>query len=131
MKKVFFLMSIILSCFGCTNRQAAFKEFDYKVDRFADMEIIRYQVPGFEDLSLRQKKLVYYLSGNILTLCVCIGLILTPCVCCQQAQHQQRKYAFHKFDIFCKYNKSRSKTLLDLIYRPVFKKIVLLPGITC
>jgi len=49
-------MSIILSCFGCTNRQAAFKEFDYKVDRFADMEIIRYQVPGFEDLSLRQKK---------------------------------------------------------------------------
>ncbi len=55
-------MSIILSCFGCTNRQAAFKEFDYKVDRFADMEIIRYQVPGFEDLSLRQKKLVYYLS---------------------------------------------------------------------
>jgi uncharacterized lipoprotein NlpE involved in copper resistance len=62
MKKVFFLMSIILSCFGCTNRQAAFKEFDYKVDRFADMEIIRYQVPGFEDLSLRQKKLVYYLS---------------------------------------------------------------------
>lgn len=55
-------MSIVLLCFGCTTRKAETKEFDYKVDRFADVEIIRYQVPGFENLSLKQKKLVYYLS---------------------------------------------------------------------
>lgn len=37
-------------------------EFSYLVDRFADIQVIRYKVPGFECLSLNQKKLVYYLS---------------------------------------------------------------------
>lgn len=32
------------------------------VEQFADLQILRYQVPGFEDLSLRQKELVYYLT---------------------------------------------------------------------
>ena len=32
------------------------------VDRFADVQILRYEVTGFEDLSLQQKKLIYYLS---------------------------------------------------------------------
>ena len=36
--------------------------FEYKVDRFADIEILRYPVPGFNSLSLQQKELVYYLS---------------------------------------------------------------------
>jgi dipeptidyl-peptidase-3 len=36
--------------------------FNYNVDRFADIEVLRYQVPGFNDLSLNQKKLVYYLT---------------------------------------------------------------------
>ncbi|MCK9301319.1 MAG: dihydrofolate reductase, partial [Bacteroidales bacterium] len=62
MKKIFFLMSIVLLGLGCNSKQADTENFNYKVDRFADVEIIRYQVPGFEDLSLRQKKLVYYLS---------------------------------------------------------------------
>ncbi len=35
--------------------------FKYKVDQFADIKILRYRVPGFENLSLRQKKLIYYL----------------------------------------------------------------------
>ena len=34
----------------------------YKVDRFADIEVLRYKVPGFEDLPLKQKLLVYHLS---------------------------------------------------------------------
>lgn len=42
--------------------QPAQAEFDYTVDRFADIEVLRYKVPGFEDLSLDQKKLVYYLT---------------------------------------------------------------------
>ncbi|MEX2366543.1 MAG: hypothetical protein WD601_08045, partial [Pseudohongiellaceae bacterium] len=33
-----------------------------EADRFADIRILRYQVPGFEDLSLQQKKLLYFLS---------------------------------------------------------------------
>ena len=36
--------------------------FDYLVEQFADLQILRYRVPGFEDLSLRQKELVYYLT---------------------------------------------------------------------
>ena len=36
--------------------------FNYNVDRFADIEVLRYQVPGFNDLSLQQKKYVYYLT---------------------------------------------------------------------
>ncbi len=36
--------------------------FDYTVDRFADIEVLRYKVPGFESLPLRQKMLVYYLT---------------------------------------------------------------------
>ena len=32
------------------------------VDRFADIEVLRYVVPGFDDLSLDQKKFIYYLN---------------------------------------------------------------------
>lgn len=36
--------------------------FEYKADQFADIQVLRYQVPGFEQLSLQQKKLAYYLT---------------------------------------------------------------------
>jgi len=38
------------------------EKFSYIVDQFADLQILRYQVPGFENLSLRQKQLLYHLS---------------------------------------------------------------------
>ncbi len=38
------------------------KNFDYHVDNFADIEVLRYKVPEFDRLSLNQKKMVYYLS---------------------------------------------------------------------
>ena len=37
-------------------------DFNYVVDQFADIQVLRYQVPGFEKLSLRQKQLLYHLS---------------------------------------------------------------------
>lgn len=37
-------------------------EFVWNPENFADKKIIRYQIPGFENLSLQQKKLVYYLT---------------------------------------------------------------------
>ena len=37
-------------------------DFKYVVDQFADIQVLRYQVPGFEELSLRQKQLLYHLS---------------------------------------------------------------------
>ena len=36
--------------------------FVIEADRFADVQVLRYQVPGFEKLSLQQKKLAYYLT---------------------------------------------------------------------
>ncbi|HEY1039582.1 MAG TPA: dihydrofolate reductase, partial [Bacteroidia bacterium] len=36
--------------------------FQYQVEQFADLRILRYQVPGFNELSLQQKTLLYYLS---------------------------------------------------------------------
>ena len=41
--------------------------FHVSADRFADIEVLRYQVPGFEELSLKEKKLVYYLSQAALS----------------------------------------------------------------
>lgn len=38
------------------------EKFDYIVEQFADLQLLRYCVAGFEHLSLRQKELVYYLS---------------------------------------------------------------------
>lgn len=37
-------------------------KFNYIVDRFADIEVLRYKVPEFEKLSLQQKKLIYFLT---------------------------------------------------------------------
>ena len=38
------------------------KNFNYHVDRFADIEVLRYEVPEFDRLSLQQKKMLYYLG---------------------------------------------------------------------
>ncbi|SDZ87853.1 dipeptidyl-peptidase 3 family protein [Psychroflexus halocasei] len=37
-------------------------EFHYTVDEFADIKILRYQIPGWDELSLKKQKLVYYLT---------------------------------------------------------------------
>ena len=37
-------------------------EFSYNVEQFADIKILRYQIPGWENLSLKEQKLVYYLT---------------------------------------------------------------------
>jgi len=44
------------------NATATEKQFVYSVDKFADIEILRYQVSDFEKLSLKQKEMIYYLS---------------------------------------------------------------------
>jgi dipeptidyl-peptidase-3 len=38
------------------------EEFKYVTEQFADLKIIRYKIPGFDKLSLKQKKFVYYLT---------------------------------------------------------------------
>jgi len=56
------IISASLSSSPVEAKDEVLNTFNYSVDRFADVEILRYKVPGFEDLSLNQKKLVYYLS---------------------------------------------------------------------
>jgi dipeptidyl-peptidase-3 len=36
-------------------------DFEVNCDQFADLQVLRYQIPGFEELSLQQKELAYYL----------------------------------------------------------------------
>ena len=52
------LAAATLSC----GNNAAEKEFKYLVDEFADLKIMRYQVPGWDRLSLQQKEYVYHLA---------------------------------------------------------------------
>ena len=54
-------MASLLILASCATKQEK-DGFDYTVESFADLEILRYKVPGFEELSLKQKELVYYLS---------------------------------------------------------------------
>jgi dipeptidyl-peptidase-3 len=51
----------VTACSGPEKRDSA-EDFTYAVDRFADLEVLRYQVPGFETLPLKQKQLIYHLS---------------------------------------------------------------------
>lgn len=50
---------IIMSC--SQDQKNKEDNFKYITEQFADLRIQRYQVPGFEELSLRQKLLTYYL----------------------------------------------------------------------
>jgi dipeptidyl-peptidase-3 len=69
-KKALILLSLsfilVLIAAGCKKPgpepQAAAQDFKWQVDQFADLRILRYQVPGFEKLTPAQKELVYYLS---------------------------------------------------------------------
>ena len=37
-------------------------DFDYNVEQFGDVKVLRYQIPGWEKLTLKEQKLVYYLT---------------------------------------------------------------------
>lgn len=63
MRKLFVSITLgaaALLCVSCQNKPST--EFSYTVDKFYDLEILRYQVPGFDELTLQQKTLAYYLS---------------------------------------------------------------------
>jgi dipeptidyl-peptidase-3 len=67
MKKIIVSVMALLTINGCTSNQQDKEQlssdtFNYTVDKFADLEILRYQVPGFEALSLQKKQLLYHLG---------------------------------------------------------------------
>ncbi len=68
MKKLFFIAMTIALFASCGKKQTTnlytpnAEEFDFVVDAFADMQIMRYRVTGIESLTLQQQELLYYLS---------------------------------------------------------------------
>ncbi|MFV0271199.1 MAG: dipeptidyl-peptidase 3 family protein [Macellibacteroides fermentans] len=66
MKKIMLSVMTAIAFTACTGNKTASPEkaqsFSYEVDKFADLQILRYQVPGFESLTLNQKQLLYHLS---------------------------------------------------------------------
>jgi dipeptidyl-peptidase-3 len=61
------ILTMSIAMFSCGSKNENPKaegteEFKFLVEQFADLKIMRYQVPGFEALTLEQKELVYYLS---------------------------------------------------------------------
>ena len=64
MKKIFSLSAIILVLIGCgknedkmieNNNTSEPDNFVYQTEQFADLAVLRYKVPGFEELSLKEK----------------------------------------------------------------------------
>lgn len=66
MKKSFIAVAmastLLVSSCAKTAQRDTDDNFDYTVDRFADIEVLRYKVPDFDSLTVNQKALVYYLT---------------------------------------------------------------------
>lgn len=60
-KAIMMTASIAIAAAACSQKEEAAEEFKYSVDQFADIEVLRYRIPGWEDLSLQQKEYVYHL----------------------------------------------------------------------
>ena len=57
--KMIAITSVAAAAMSCSQNE---KEFKYLVDEFADLKIMRYQVPGWDGLTLAQKEYVYHLA---------------------------------------------------------------------
>lgn len=53
---------VLSGCNEANKSMEKTEEFNYTVEQFADLQLLRYKVHGFENLSLKQKELIYYLS---------------------------------------------------------------------
>ena len=56
------LFTAALTAVSCGEKEQKQTEFDYNVESFADIQILRYKVDGFDELSLKQKTFIYYLN---------------------------------------------------------------------
>lgn len=65
MKKIITSVMLIVAMMSYANqpiKSAESGNIESIVDKFADIEVLRYQIPGFESLSLQQKQLLFHLS---------------------------------------------------------------------
>ena len=47
---------------ACSQSEKKSSDFKYLIDEFADIKIMRYQIPGWDNLSFKQKEYLYHLS---------------------------------------------------------------------
>ena len=59
---LFLLAMLMYMCKNKEMKHTESTEFQWELEEFADVRILRYQIPGFEKLSPQQKELVYYLA---------------------------------------------------------------------
>ena len=56
-------------------------KFNYIVDQFDDMRILKYELPGFETLTTKQKELIYYLGEAALWAGILSGIRISDLIC--------------------------------------------------
>lgn len=61
------MAAMAITACGSKTAQETADDFDYTVDRFADIEVLRYKVPDFENLTPQQRILIYYLTEAAIT----------------------------------------------------------------
>ncbi len=61
-KKILIIILFITGSYSCSSPDIKKVKFNFFAEKFADIQVLRYQIPGFDELSLNQKKLVYYLT---------------------------------------------------------------------
>ena len=64
-----FMISAAIMAASCSTstQPTAEDTFEYSNERFADLQMLRYKVEGFEDLTLKQKTFIYYLQEAALS----------------------------------------------------------------
>ena len=60
--KMFLTFASAAALASCGQKTEAPEDFKYTVDQFADLKVMRYKVPGWDELTLRQKTYVYHLA---------------------------------------------------------------------
>ena len=65
MKNITKMLITLASAAGvmaCSQGEKKSSDFKYLIDEFADIKIMRYQIPGWDNLSFKQKEYLYHLS---------------------------------------------------------------------
>ena len=61
-KKIYTIILMLIISYSCSSQEVNESKFNFFAEQFEDIKVLRYQIPGFDELTLKQKKLVYFLT---------------------------------------------------------------------
>ena len=61
-KKIYTIILMLIISYSCSSPEVNESKFNFFAEQFEDIKVLRYQIPGFDELTLKQKKLVYFLT---------------------------------------------------------------------